>query len=68
MLLGYGAKVGLGNMRVKAENRMVTHQQIKKVNENKNQTYSPVIKTILQRKGAYESPSISPLTISIRSA
>ena len=24
MLLGYGAKVGLGNMRVKAENRMVT--------------------------------------------
>ena len=25
MLLGYGAKVGLGNMRVKAENRMVTH-------------------------------------------
>jgi len=22
---GYGAKVGLGNMRVKAENRMVTH-------------------------------------------
>ena len=26
MLLGYGAKVGLGNMRVKAENRMVTNQ------------------------------------------
>ena len=25
MLLGYGAKVGLGNMRVKAENRMVTY-------------------------------------------
>ena len=24
MLLGYGAKVGLGSMRVKAENRMVT--------------------------------------------
>jgi hypothetical protein len=23
---GYGAKVGLGNMRVKAENRMVTFQ------------------------------------------
>jgi hypothetical protein len=23
---GYGAKVGLGNMRVKAENRMVTKQ------------------------------------------
>jgi hypothetical protein len=23
---GYGAKVGLGNMRVKAENRMVTYQ------------------------------------------
>jgi hypothetical protein len=23
---GYGAKVGLGNMRVKAENRMVTHK------------------------------------------
>jgi len=22
---GYGAKVGLGNMRVKAENRMVTY-------------------------------------------
>ena len=27
MLLGYGAKVGLGNMRVKAENRMVTSEQ-----------------------------------------
>ena len=26
MLLGYDAKVGLGNMRVKAENRMVTVQ------------------------------------------
>ena len=26
MLLGYGAKVGLGNMRVKAENRMVTYR------------------------------------------
>jgi len=26
---GYGAKVGLGNMRVKAENRMVTvYQQV----------------------------------------
>jgi hypothetical protein len=24
---GYGAKVGLGNMRVKAENRMVTYNQ-----------------------------------------
>jgi len=24
LLFGYGAKVGLGNMRVKAENRMVT--------------------------------------------
>ena len=24
MLLGYGAKIGLGSMRVKAENRMVT--------------------------------------------
>jgi hypothetical protein len=23
---GYGAKVGLGNMRVKAENRMVTYR------------------------------------------
>jgi len=23
---GYGAKVGLGNMRVKAENRMVTNK------------------------------------------
>ena len=28
MLLGYGAKVGLGNMRVKAENRMVTMFQM----------------------------------------
>ena len=28
MLLGYGAKVGLGNMRVKAENRMVTYNSI----------------------------------------
>ena len=28
MLLGYGAKVGLGNMRVKAENRMVTTLQL----------------------------------------
>lgn len=28
MLLGYGAKVGLGNMRVKAENRMVTNNTI----------------------------------------
>jgi len=25
LLFGYGAKVGLGNMRVKAENRMVTY-------------------------------------------
>ena len=30
MLLGYGAKVGLGNMRVKAENRMVTNQKTTK--------------------------------------
>ena len=29
MLLGYGAKVGLGNMRVKAENRMVTNGLLK---------------------------------------
>ena len=28
MLLGYGAKVGLGNMRVKAENRMVTNYPV----------------------------------------
>ena len=28
MLLGYGAKVGLGNMRVKAENSMVTTKTI----------------------------------------
>jgi len=25
---GYGAKVGLGNMRVKAENRMVTNKSL----------------------------------------
>jgi len=25
---GYGAKVGLGNMRVKAENRMVTQNSL----------------------------------------
>ena len=36
MLLGYGAKVGLGNMRVKAENRMVTNEQTQ--NESKNQS------------------------------
>ena len=30
MLLGYGAKVGLGNMRVKAENRMVTYVMLER--------------------------------------
>jgi hypothetical protein len=29
---GYGAKVGLGNMRVKAENRMVTKMKYKSKN------------------------------------
>jgi len=31
LLFGYGAKVGLGNMRVKAENRMVTHFSTQKM-------------------------------------
>ena len=38
MLLGYGAKVGLGNMRVKAENRMVT-QLISSVNNDTQSEY-----------------------------
>ena len=28
---GYGAKVGLGNMRVKAENRIVTNEKLFKI-------------------------------------
>jgi hypothetical protein len=35
---GYGAKVGLGNMRVKAENRMVTDT----LKEDKNLENVPV--------------------------
>jgi hypothetical protein len=41
---GYGAKVGLGNMRVKAENRMVTVCQINSIIYIFHNYYMPYFK------------------------